>query len=235
MTLLRSAETRAKPGPRLWARAWGLALVLVACGTAYFFVRQFLKDGIWRFDLTLVNKSLGTASLALIALSMLVTGVAYFGLGPARLLAWRKHLGLVGFWTGLAHGLVNHVLLRAVGLEAEQKGETLHGEAAGLVALLVFAALAVLSLDAVRRRLDARAWRKGLRYGGYAGLVLAAGHAALLKGASWGNFFRTFRPFLPSLSLIAAALAAAAVLLRIGIFVALKGRSAKTTSASPGP
>lgn len=209
-------------------------MAAVAFGTAYFFVRQFVKDGTWRFDLTLVNKSLGTASLALIALSMLVTGLAYFKLGPARLLAWRKHLGLVGFWTGLAHGLVNHGLLGAIGLEAEKKGEMLHGEAAGAASLVLLAALAVLSLDGVRRRLDARLWRQSLRYGGYAALVLAAGHAALLKGASWRNFFRTFKPFLPSLSLLAAALAAAAVLLRIGVFLARKAGMEKPTSASPG-
>ena len=222
-----------KPDGRLWVRAWGLALALVTFGTVYFFYRQFVKDGIWRFDLALVNKSLGTAALAVIALSMIMTSLAYFKLGPVRLLAWRKHLGLVGFWTGLAHGAVNHILLPVVGLAAETKGESLHGEAAGLAALAIFAALAVLSLDRVRRRLDGAVWRKALRYGGYAGLILAAGHAVLLKGSSWLNFFRTFKPFLPSLSLPAAALAAAAVLLRVGIAIAQKAKGAKATSAFP--
>jgi len=212
----------ARPGrtaARLWVRAILTASFAFAFGCAYFFVRQYVKDDVWQFDWTLVNKSLGTTSLFLIALSMILTGIAFFGPGNSRPLIYRKHHGLVGFWAGLAHGAVNHFLLPAAGLLPEEKAFTLPADATGLLALVIFGTMAVLSLAALKGFVGGKAWRKILRYGGYAGLVLAVGHTALLKWESWTNFFRTFDPVLPSLSLPAALVASAAVLLRLAAWV----------------
>jgi len=212
------AKNGGRPVRRLWFRASAMAAAAVAFGCLYFFIRQYLKDGIWRFDLSLVNKSLGVAALILLALSMFLTGVAYFSRGPARPLAFRKYYGLVGFWVGLAHGAVNHILLPAAGLHPEIKAGDRHAELIGLVALAVFASMAVASTAWARRRLGGKKWRKLLRYSGYAGLVLAAAHAGLLKWSSWTKYFRTFDPVMPSLSLFAAAFAAVAILLRLAVW-----------------
>jgi len=209
-----------------WGLGLGTASAAVVLGTAYFYVRQYLKDDVWHFDLTLVNKSLGTAALLLLALSMGLTAWAYFRPARARWLAYRKHLGLAGFWTGLAHGLVNHFALPALDLHAERKMDAAITDGPGLVALALFAALALISNASVKGRLGGERWRKLLRYGGYAGLVLAAGHAALLKGASWAKYFRTFDPVLPSLSLPAALLAVAAVLGRLALWISARRRKA---------
>jgi DMSO/TMAO reductase YedYZ heme-binding membrane subunit len=210
---------------RLWARAWIAAAAAVAFATLYFFVRQYLKDGLWRFDLTLINKSLGVASLFLVTLSMFLTGVAYFSWGSGRLLSYRRTYGLVGFWVGLSHGAVNHVLLAAAGLHPESGADARHAEAAGLAALIVFALMAVASSSRARERMGGKTWRKFLRYAGYAGLVLAAGHTALLKGASWAKYLRTFDPFLPSLSLPVAAFALAAIVLRGAVWISQRRKA----------
>jgi DMSO/TMAO reductase YedYZ heme-binding membrane subunit len=207
----------------LWTRAWAVSAVSVVFGCVYFFVRQYFKDGVWRFDLTLANKSLGVAALFLMALSMALTGIVYFSKGSSRLLGARKPYGLVGFWTGLAHGVVNHVLLPAVGLQAESGAGNPHAEAAGLAALALFALMAVASNARAAARLGPGRWRKFLRYAGYAGLILAAGHAALLKWASWTKYLKTFGSVLPSLSLPVALFAAAAVFLRLAVWIS-RGR-----------
>jgi len=209
---------------RLWLRALATGLVAFVLGALYFFIRQFVKDGIWQFDLTIINKSLGTTSLFLIALSMGLTGVSYFSKGNAKPLVYRKHHGLVGFWVGLAHGAVNHFLLPAVGLQAERKANALLSDAPGLIALAIFGAMAALSIADIKGRVGGERWRKILRHAGYAGLILAAGHTALLKWESWTNFFRTFDPFLPSLSLPVALFAAAVVLLRLAAWIAGRKR-----------
>jgi len=214
-----------RPGSQLWFRAILTAVFAFAFGCLYFFVRQDIKDGTWRFDLTLVNKSLGTTSLVLIALSMLLTGISYFSRRGARPLVYRKHHGLVGFWAGLAHGAVNHFLLPATGLHPEEKAYMLPADATGLVALVIFGAMAVLSIAAVKGIVGGATWRKLLRFGGYAGLVFAVGHTALLKWESWLNFFRTLDPPLPSLSLPAALFAAAAVVLRLAAWIAEKRKA----------
>ena len=207
----------------LWARAWAALAVSVVFGCVYFFVRQYFKDGVWRFDLTLADKSLGVAALFLVALSMALTGIVYFSKSSPRLLGARKYYGLVGFWTGLAHGVVNHVLLPAVGLHTEGGAEDPHAAAAGWAALALFALMAVASNARAAARLGSGRWRKFLRYAGYAGLVLAAGHAALLKWASWTKYLRTFESVLPSLSLPTVLFAAAVVLLRLAVWIS-RGR-----------
>ena len=194
-------------------------MAAIAFGCLYFFIRQYFKDGIWRFDLPLVNKSLGTAALFLITLSMLTTGISYFSRRTRPSLALRKYYGLAGFWTGLIHGAVTHLALPAVGLHPERKGVTAHSDAPGLAALILFGLMAVLSNSRAVKRMGGNAWRKTLRYGGYAGLILAGAHAVILKGASWRKYFRTFDSVLPSLSLPVAALAAAAIILRLAVWV----------------
>ena len=222
-----------RPAVRLWFRALAVALSVFVFGCFYFFVRQFMKDGAWLFDLTLANKALGTTSLFLISQSMLLTGVAYFLRGKSRLLAHRKHYGLAGFWVGLVHGAVNHFLLPAVGLQPERNAKSLLSDAPGLMALIIFGIMAALSNAEAKGRMGGKAWRKLLRYGGYAGLILAAGHTALLKWGSWTNYLRTSDPALPSLSLPAAVFAAAAVLLRLAAWIVGK-RKPRPTSTSPG-
>lgn len=201
-------------------RAWALAAAATAFGCVYFFVRQYFKDGVWRFDATLVNKSLGVAALLLIALSMFLTGWGYFSRRPGQSLALRKPYGLAGFWLGLLHGAADHLLLPVLGLEAELKAGAGPAELTGWAALALFGLMTLVSNEGARRAIGNGAWRLFLRYAGYAGLVLAAAHAALLKGGSWSRYFRTFESVLPSLSLFVFALAAAAVLLRLAVWIA---------------
>jgi len=210
----------------LWLRAWAVAAGAVAFACVYFFVRQHFKDGIWRFDLTLVDKSLGVAALFLVALSMAFTGLNYLAKRNGRRLALRKYYGLVGFWSGLAHAAANHLLIPAVGLRSESGTENPHAAAVALAALVLFALMAAASNDRVRARIGTGLWRKFLRYAGYAGLVLAAAHATLLKGASWAKYIRTFSSVLPSLSLPVVLFAAAVLLLRLVVGVARSRKKA---------
>ena len=207
---------------RLWARALTVALIAFVIGGLYFFVRQFIKDGVWRFDLGLVNKALATAAFFLLIVSMALTGLSYFSRRSAKPLAYRKHLGLVGFCVALTHAAVTHVLLPAVGLRPERKIEALNSDWPGVAALILFGAMTLVSSAGIKGRLGGKAWRRLLRYGGYAGLILAAGHAALLKWSSWTNYFRTFDPVLPSLSLPLTVLAAAACVLRLAVWISAK-------------
>lgn len=213
-------------------RAVGAALALAIFGVLYFFLRQGLKDGVWRFNLPLVNKSLGAAALVLLSLSMLLTGLAYFSKRGGRRLAGRRSYGLAGFWTGLVHAAVTHLALPAAGLAPERRGGAWLSDGPGLAAIIIFAVMAVLSLPGTASRLGGGRWRRILRYLGYTALVLAAAHAAVLKAPSWTKYLRTFDPPLPSLSLPAALVAAAAVLLRAAVWIA--ERSGKGRARSSG-
>jgi hypothetical protein len=209
---------------KLRIRSTAAAFSSIAFGALYFFVRQKLKDGIWDFDLYLFNKALATASLFLVSLSMILTGIGYFSRRPGRALAYRKHLGLAGFWTGLTHGLVSHGLLPDRFPLASWMLEHPLASATGLVSLLFFGVMAAISKAKVKGRLGGVLWRKGLRYLGYAALVAAAVHAGILKWASWAKYLRTFESVLPSLSLPIVLFAFAAVILRIIVWRSEAGK-----------
>ncbi|MCK7482522.1 MAG: hypothetical protein M0C28_39420 [Candidatus Moduliflexus flocculans] len=167
---------------------------------------------------------------------MLLTARSYFSRRPGRALALRKPYGLARVsGSVLVHGAVDHVLLPAIGLHAEPKSVNLHAEAAGWAALALFAVMALISNERARKRIGNGMWRKVLRYAGYAGLALAAAHAAFLKSASWSKYFRTFDSVLPSLSLFVFALAVAAILLRLAVGFAERRKKRGPASASPVP
>lgn len=209
---------RRTAGAGLWKlrlRAAAIALAAIAFGGFYFFVRQRLKDGLWAFDLYLFNKSLATSALFLVALSMMLTGIGYFSRRPGRALALRKHYGLAGFWVGLAHGLVSHLCLPDKFPLASWAFEQPAASASGLAALLLFGTMAAFSNAGAKGRLGGERWRTGLRYAGYAALVVACIHAGILKWASWATYLGSFRSVLPSLSLPVVVFAAGAVVLRL--------------------
>lgn len=200
-------------------KAWlaaGLALVF---GCGYFFLRQHFKDGGWGFDATLVNKSLAVTSLFLLSLSMLLTGLSALSAGNAGLLVRRKYYGLAGFWSGALHAVMSHLFFPALGVELE-KVERLGSlaTASAYAALAIFGIMAFVSAPSAKASLGGENWRRLLRYLGYSGLVLAAGHAALLKWPSWFRYFKTFSSVLPSLSLPAVVLALATILLRLALW-----------------
>lgn len=209
---------------RLKLTAAATALSALVFSSLYFVVRQRVKDGAWRFDALIVNKALGVSALFLIVLSLLLTGAVYFGQLSKRPLAQRKYHGLAGFWLGLAHSAMTHFGLGPLGLHPERRGSVFWTDALGLGALVLLAAMAALSNPGAKGLVGGDRWRRALRFGGYAAIGLAVLHTALLKGHSWVNFFRTFDPVLPSLSLPVAAAGVAAILLRAGIWIAERRR-----------
>lgn len=218
----RSSKAVALAG--LWRRAWLVAAAAAAFGGLYFFVRQYFKDGIWKFDLYLFNKSLATTSLLLVSLSMLLTGWSYFRPGAGRVLAYRKFFGLLGFWIGFAHGVVSHAFLSGQFPFPSWGLKNPTASILGVAALLLFGVMAAASNRRVKGRWGGEAWRKFLRYAGYSALVAALIHAAVLKWASWTNYFRTFDSVLPSLSLPIGLVAAAAVILRVAVWASKRRR-----------
>ncbi len=208
----------------LWRRTGILAGSALVFGGLYFFVRQYFKDGVWSFNLYLLNKSLATTSLLLVSLSMLLTAWSYFRPGSTRVLAYRKFYGLLGFWIGLAHGAVSHVLLPGHFPFPSWGLKNPAASVLGLAALLLFGTMAAASDRRVKGRWGGENWRKFLRYAGYAALITAAVHAVVLKWASWTKYLRTFESVLPSLSLPVVLVSAAALILRGAVWISKRRR-----------
>ena len=194
----------------------------VVLSAVYFVLRQRFKDGFWGFDFYLTNKAFSIASLLLIAASMLLTGWRYFGKVSPATFALRKHLGLAGFFLGLAHGLATHMLMPE---EFPWPGwvlENLWSSTLAFAALLVFALMAIASSAKVKGRMGGERWRLFLRYGGYAAMIMAAAHAGILKWESWVKYLESFSSVLPSLSLPAVVFCLFVVVLRLAMSLSKK-------------
>lgn len=211
--------TDARPAPSAALRAALYAAGLVAFASAWFFAREIFRGRPAGFGPDLLNKALAVSSLALVAGSMLLTGLARFVPRFRPGLARRKAYGLAGFALGALHALATHAFL-AARPSGEIAGADHGGVMLGSATLFVLSAMALASNGAARRRLGGAAWRRFLRYAGYAALLLATAHAAVLKGASWARWATTFGTVLPSLSLPAVIIALAAIGLRVGMWAA---------------
>jgi len=201
------------------------SVAAVVLSAVYFVLRQRFKDGFWGFDFYLTNKAFSIASLVLIAASMLLTGLRYFKKVTPATFALRKHLGLAGFFLGVAHGVASHVLMPEQFPWPGWVLENVWSSALAFVALLIFALMAVASSAKVKGWMGGERWRLFLRYGGYAALIMVAAHAGILKWESWIKYLKTFSSVLPSLSLPAVVFCVVVVGLRLAMSLGKRRRN----------
>lgn len=200
---------------KLWFAAVHFAVDVVLVAFVYFVLRDYLKDGEWKVTLYLFNKSLANAAALVIGLSMLLSSLARLRwVGPDKL-AFRKHLGVVGFGLAVLHVLASH---RALGAKfpwpawIQENGET---ALLGSAAFVLFAAMTAVSNRPGMKLLGGAGWRRFLSWAGYVGLALVLVHASWLKWPSWLNWVKTFHPWLPSLSLPTVAFGLAVLAARL--------------------
>ncbi len=127
-----------------------------------------------------LNKAFADTSITLIGLSMLLSSVCYFWDFMDTKIIYRKHLGLVGFAFGLAHILLSYnAITRLFTPQAWQNGIPL-APITGVLAAIIFAMMAVVSNQYAAHVLGGVTWRKILRTG-YLAVVLVWLHVFFLK------------------------------------------------------
>lgn len=172
-----------------------------------------------------LNKSVADTAIILIGLSMVMSSVGYFWNRFDHLVIFRKHLGLVGFAYGVAHWLLSWGLFLSV-LKAEtwQKG-AMWPAFTGVVALVIFTIMALISNQFSARLLGGKWWRFILRTG-YAAVLLVAAHVVLLKGPRWITWYEGGMKTPPSMSLMVTVFMAVVVLMRVALWWSIKQQKA---------
>ena len=175
------------------------------------------------FNLYIANKSVATASVILIGLSMALSGICAFWNFADTKLSYRKHLGLVGFGLGLAH----YILTVGFFDGRFQLGWIVNANPAiwlAEIALLIFLIMAALSLFELSmiKKFGSEGWHKFLRLTGYTALILIAYHLITLKYNMWFKWLQTFDPAIPPLSLIAAVFIIFVLILRLALYFSKK-------------
>lgn len=171
-----------------------------------------------------LNKSAADTAIILIGLSMLVSSISYFFNFADWMMAYRKHLGLVGFAFALSHlALSWNPFLSLFRLETWQQGK-MWPVFTGFLALLFFGIMALVSNSKAAQALG-KHWRPFLRYFGYLAIVLVLAHVYLLKSSRWVTWFAQGMKTPPSLSLIVAIFITIVLLSRLVLWVRTFGRA----------
>ncbi len=147
----------------------------------------FLQKG--TFSLRLVNQSTAWTAVFLIGLSFAMSGICYFWNFADRKIVYRKHIGIVGFFYGLAHFVLTLYLLskRANLLDYFTSPEHFWPFFFAATALLYFGFMYGISNQYAAHELGGKHWRMALRFG-YVAFIFAMLHFGIL-GWNAGTLF----------------------------------------------
>ncbi len=173
--------------------------VLLAVAFAYAIVRYNIIKGVpWQeLPLLISNKAIALAAVVFIALSYDFGPLARFWPRAFVPLLWeRKYFGLLGFGLAAVHSLISLLLFSQPYYPkffTEAGKLNLTGELSmlfGVLAFSIFAMIAVTSIPAVEKSIDARRWQALQRLGYFAFFlvllhVLVMGIEGWLKPAGW--------------------------------------------------
>lgn len=162
--------------------------------------------------LALVNDAIAATASIMIGLSFALSGFCYYFDFLDRKIAYRKYLGLVGFWLAFLYVLI----LAILNPQKYFYGLFTHFWSAdiilGFAALGIFSFMAIISTHWSMRRLGVMYWRRGLRLG-YLAYALLIIRAVIIEGDTWYVWF-VYSYGLPPLRLVGSVFAAAVLFLR---------------------
>lgn len=205
-------QTKPPSDLSLYFRVSILGLVLFASTYAY---------TSWAGIPGVLNKSVADTATILIGLSMILSGICYFWNFMDDKIIYRKHLGLIGFAFGVVHLLLSWSAFQRL-LQASTWAESIPwAPLTGLIALIIFTIMALISNQYAAHQLGGKIWRGILRTG-YIALALVFAHVVLLKGFRWVNWYREGMQTPPSMSLIVTVFIVLVILMRLMLWLALK-------------
>lgn len=177
-----------------------------------------------------LNKSAADASIVLIGISMMLSGICYFWNMFDSLIRYRKHAGMMGWAFGITHMFLSLSTLQALFSAALWEKGIPWAALTGFIATVVFTIMAMISNTKMAQLLGGKWWRFILRTG-YLAVILIFFHVVLLKSARWITWYEGGMQTPPSSSLIVTVFMVLVILMRIALWIALKRKAAKPSFA----
>lgn len=174
----QAVDVRSNIAFKMWAVPISIAVLLFIVFSIY----EFFRTG--QFSLSSLNAALaGTAALG-IGFSLALSGISYYFNFLDHEIAYRKHLGLVGYFLALVYSF----LLLFVNPDKYFYGFLENLKSAdfilGLSSMGILTLMAIVSNNFVMRKIGAHTWRFILRLG-YAAYFLLIVRAVILEGEDW--------------------------------------------------
>jgi methionine sulfoxide reductase heme-binding subunit len=194
-----------------WSLIFGLVLIGLYAGYLYLIESKL--------NLRTFNRAFAGVSTILIALSMALSGLAYFWQLFRTKIVYRKYIGIWGFVFALVHVLISlynsGTLQGAINTLLSGRPPILFG----LAALFILILMTVVSSNFAAKTLGSLWWRRLLRLG-YIVLVLIAIHYYLLGNKNWLEWPQNPEG-LPSTKLILLVIIVLVILLRFVLSLSL--------------
>ncbi|MEX0896228.1 MAG: hypothetical protein WDZ94_04865 [Patescibacteria group bacterium] len=210
-----------KPEWELWLNSVTFAAVLFALMMLYMYL------GGSDFDMVVANRVAAGVSLGLIGVSFILSGVCYFWDRFDSMIVYRKYLGLLGFGMALTHLFISMFALPERFPMSEWLTERLDTFLLGLVATILFTAMAAISNQWAAKKVGGRWWRLLLRWGGYSAYILVFAHVVLLKYRWWLRWAETGDTWLPPLSLLGALFILIVLSMRVALWWSVRQTAKK--------
>lgn len=183
---------------------------------------SYLENG---FNALVISKSLAGTSAILFGASFSLSGFCYYWDFLDKKICYRKYLGLAGFWFALAYSISLLIVDPQRYLFGFWDNFFSADILLGLASMVIFTFLAIISNDKAMMKLGPKNWRKLMRFGYLAWLLLVFRAWAIEKDLwmSWLNSLTSFPP--PRLLLSIFVLAV--ILFRLSIEINKKIKTKK--------
>jgi DMSO/TMAO reductase YedYZ heme-binding membrane subunit len=219
-------ETELNPILKFWLNTFSFGGLVFLFVCYYYF---FQGDD---FSLQLINKATASTAIILMGASFALSSLGFYWDFLDKKVAYRKYLGLVGYFFVLWHGLnsLYFYFLANTGLEKF----ILHKDwiifsftinnripfILGALSLLIFTMMALISNNYATKKIGGVRWRKLLRVG-YIALLFALIHFTIKNFEIWINWFKDGANTLPQMSSLLAFYILIILILRISLQISL--------------
>ncbi len=206
---------------QLWRDSW-----LVGGGLTMFVFLYLLVFGALPADVLMLNQAFANAGMVMIGLSFALSGLCYFWDFVDTKIIYRKHLGLVGFWLIMIHGVIT-LALPNFPLAAFFSSENIVAFLAAVGATLILVMMALISNQVAVRELGGKRWRALLRLG-YLAYVFGIVHMAIKKYPVWSDWAAAGAASnMPPISLLVVLFAFVVIGLRLALWSSIRQSKTK--------
>jgi DMSO/TMAO reductase YedYZ heme-binding membrane subunit len=199
----------------LWTKTFAFGFALYGVLGLYL----FLREGV--YDLAIANKAFASEAMILIGLSFALSGICYFFNFADTKIAYRKHLGVLGFSLAATHGIISLFFLPNLFPFPQYYATYFASFLFAIAALMILTVMAAVSNTIAIRALGGPLWREILRTG-YVAYILSMLHFGMKSKHIWLRWIADKHPLLPPLSLLVFLFAVGVLILRVLLEVSLR-------------
>lgn len=176
------------------------------------------------FDLSIINKSLASASLLLLGIVLLLGPLSRLYGRFDKWINYRKELGILAFFLGVVHVYLSMFPLARRGPLGLYQSRPIIAFS-GLLGLLIMAALFVVSFEKIKSKIDTAKWWRSQYIGVRVAALAVLLHMTLFKYPEWIKWLggevdkKLTQPGWPPASLLMAVFSGFVLLVRLAEIV----------------